>query len=73
MKWADDFVRSNKFRWFTESDGKEAIQTYPKDDLLMKIREPQAIGLNRRLQYFQLLEDDFLDASDVLQLVLQCQ
>ena len=73
MRFVDVMQSENKFRWSTRSEGNADILTYEKEDLLLKLYEPELIGNNKRLQYFQLEEQDCSDASDILHLVLNCR
>ena len=66
MQYADNFNCGNKFRWARRSEGHEDTLNYEKDDLLLKLGEPQPVGSNKRLQYFEFSEEDFSDASDIL-------
>ena len=70
MKFADDFRRANKFRWI--GDGE--IHTCQRTDILLTIvKLIPADGSSRRIEYFELLEEDFKIASDVLGMVLRCK
>ena len=75
MKYADSFIANNKFRWIGNSEeDEENVRTCKKEDILLQIKDPMpAEGSSRRLQYYKLREEDFCDASDVLQLVLGCK
>ena len=73
MKYVDVLQNENKFRWPTRSEGNEDKLPYEKEDLLLKLSEPQLVGKTNRLQYFKLEEQDISDASDILQLVLSCR
>ena len=70
MKFADEFIRANKFRWVERSEG----HICKREDVLMNIAEPVPDGSNKRLQYYKLTEEDFKnDVSDVLKLMLVCK
>ena len=69
MKYVNVLQCENKFRWPSRSEGNPDVTTYAREDLILKLCEPKLIGNNKRLQYFQLDEQDFLDASDILRLV----
>ena len=71
MLYADHFQRENKFRWPKWSEGDQDTPTYKKEELLLKLDEPQPVGSNKRLQYFKITDDDFADASDILRLILR--
>ena len=65
MKYADDYDRHNKFRW-----GREDIRTCHKADILVNIKEPMPEGSRKGLLSYKLHDNDFGDASYVLQLVM---
>ena len=70
MKFADDFRRTNRFRWI--GDGE--VHICQRTDILLNIVKPiPADGSSRRIEYYELLEEDFKNASDVLKLVLRCK
>lgn len=73
MKYVDMLQTENKFRWPTRCEGNEDKLTYDKEDLLLKLNEPQLVGNSKRLQNYELDEQDFSDACDILRLVLSCR
>ena len=66
MEYVDKFESTNKFRW----PSREDVNNYDREDLLLKLTQPTAVGTAKRLLHFALNDGEFKDAGDILSFVL---
>ena len=65
MEYIEKVEMTNKFRW----PSPEIDEHFDEADLLLKIDEPIHVTKGKRSSHYLLEDDDYSDATDLLQIV----